>query len=70
MRLFAYGVVSPIPVEGQCVCEVSVLSGVSRKVRFCVGSQCQGGAAAGTYGLRSAGSYSVEEWRWQMSGSR
>ena len=35
-RLFAYGAVSPISVAGQCVCEVSVQGGISRKLRFYV----------------------------------
>ena len=35
-RLFAYEAVSPISVAGQCVCEVSVQGGISRKLRFYV----------------------------------
>ena len=35
-RLFAYGAVSPISVAGQCVCELSVQGGISRKWRFYV----------------------------------
>jgi hypothetical protein len=38
-RLFAYGTVQPIPVKGQCVCEVTLVNGGCRRLRFCFRSR-------------------------------